>query len=51
MRPDGNAVVFGGRVPAAYRDISDRLFGDDAAFSAHLPDRHIEGTELRVVPR
>ena len=35
----------------AYRDISDRLFGDDAAFSAHLPDRHIEGTELRVIPR
>ena len=25
----------------AYRDISDQVFGEDAAFSAHLPDRHI----------
>ena len=35
----------------AYRDISDQVFGDDAAFSAHLPDRHIEGIASSLAER
>ncbi len=33
-----------------YRDISEQLFGDDAAFSAHLPDRHFYAFAV-TIPR
>lgn len=32
----------------AYRDISDQVFGEDAAFSAHLPDRHIYAIAVTI---
>lgn len=31
-----------------YRDISDQVFGEDAAFSAHLPDRHIYAIAVTI---